>query len=140
MFLKKPLTSMFLTMFFKTQNIRRMMHLTMLMAHPHLQGGPKKCCRTDFRETAVSPFLMFRFTITAMITEEQTEHWPITKLGSQVICCHLWKNAPSCGEQRILGQLLHIVLSPLCTGIQLVLQYSASNNQCPCPSADLPLP
>ena len=33
-FWKKTSTSMFLTMFFKTQNIGQTMHLTMLIAHP----------------------------------------------------------------------------------------------------------
>ena len=35
---EKTSTSMFLTMFFKTQNIRQTMHLTMLIAHPY--AGP----------------------------------------------------------------------------------------------------
>ena len=34
---EKPLTSMFLTMFFKTQNMVPTMHLTMLIAHPYLR-------------------------------------------------------------------------------------------------------
>jgi len=33
---EKTSTSMFLTMFFKTQNIEQTMHLTMLIAHPYL--------------------------------------------------------------------------------------------------------
>ena len=33
---EKTSTSMFLTMFFKTQNIGQTMHLTMLIAHPYL--------------------------------------------------------------------------------------------------------
>jgi len=32
---EKTSTSMFLTMFFKTQNIEQTMHLTMLIAHPY---------------------------------------------------------------------------------------------------------
>ena len=32
---EKTSTSMFLTMFFKTQNIGQTMHLTMLIAHPY---------------------------------------------------------------------------------------------------------
>ena len=34
---EKTSTSMFLTMFFKTQNIMQTMHLTMLIAHPYTQ-------------------------------------------------------------------------------------------------------
>ena len=38
---EKTSTSMFLTMFFKTQNIGQTMHLTMLIAHPYCQINTK---------------------------------------------------------------------------------------------------
>ena len=39
---EKTLTSMFLTMFFETQNIVQTMHLTMLIAHPYARQTGKE--------------------------------------------------------------------------------------------------
>jgi len=74
-FFEKTSTSMFWTMFYKTQNIEQTIHLTMLIAHPYLQLGQCLCLLLD-------PFLAVPKLLEALVF-----HLCIVSLLSLGYCC-----------------------------------------------------
>ena len=67
---------MFLTMFFKMQNIVQTMHLMMLIAHPYMGGGLNpnsniSCLRCPYHDTTLRMIKTFHYTLTC--------HWYILR-------------------------------------------------------------